>query len=464
MNKKVIIVVSIIMSIIVICITGFYFLISNALKVDKTNMEILVFEDYELPKYQAKIFNKDIKVKVNDGVNRDKIGNYKITYEVNFLFKNKKVVNVKVVDKEKPVIELIGEEEVNNCPNKLYLEEGYKAIDNYDGDLTDNINITKEDNKIVYSVKDSSGNESVKERIINYKDETKPIIKLNGGSTITYNLGGNYKENGYSATDNCNGILTNKVKVEGRVNTKKAGTYKIKYTVSDDSNNITSVTRTIVVKNTKAASGNNNKGVIYLTFDDGPHARYTKKILDVLKKYNIKATFFVTCSGPDSLIVREHKEGHTVALHTASHNYKTIYSSIDGYFKDLNKVSDRVYRLTGVKSKIIRFPGGSSNTVSKNYSRGIMSALSVEVVERGYNYFDWNISSGDAGSTTSAKGVFNNVKNGLSKARGNVVLMHDIKSYTANAIEDIIQYGLKNGYEFRKLTYETKPTRHGINN
>ena len=464
MNKKVIIVVSIIISIIVICITGFYFLISNALKVDKTNMEILVFEDYEIPKYQAKIFNKDIEVKVSDDVNKDKIGNYKITYEINYLFKNKKVVNVKVVDKEKPVIELIGGEEVNNCPNKLYLEEGYKAIDNYDGDLTDNINITKEDNKIVYSVKDSSGNESVKERIINYKDETKPIIKLNGGSTITYNLGGNYKENGYSATDNCSGTLTNKVKVEGSVNTKKAGTYKIKYTVSDDSNNIASVIRTVVVKNTKAASGNNNKGVIYLTFDDGPHATYTKKILDVLKKYNVKATFFVTCNGPDSLIVREHKEGHTVALHTASHNYKTIYSSIDGYFKDLNKVSDRVYRLTGVKSKVIRFPGGSSNTISKSYSRGIMSALSVEVVERGYNYFDWNISSGDAGSTTSAKGVFNNVKNGLSKARGNVVLMHDIKSYTANAIEDIIQYGLKNGYEFRKLTYETKPTRHGINN
>jgi len=464
MNKKVIVVVGIIISIIVICITVFYFFINNALKVDKTNMEILVFEDYEIPKYQAKIFNKDIKVKVNDGVNKDKIGNYKITYEVHYLFKNKKVVNVKVVDKEKPIIELIGGEVVNNCPNKLYLEEGYKAIDNYDGDLTNNINITKEDNKIVYFVKDSSGNETVKERIINYKDETKPIIKLNGGSTITYNLGGNYKENGYSATDNCNGTLTNKVKVEGSVNTKKAGTYKIKYTVSDDSNNITSVTRTVVVKNTKAASGNNNKGVIYLTFDDGPHATYTKKILDVLKKYNVKATFFVTCKGPDSLIVREHNEGHTVALHTASHNYKTIYSSIDGYFKDLNKVSDRVYRLTGVKSKVIRFPGGSSNTVSKSYSRGIMSALSVEVVERGYNYFDWNISSGDAGSTTSAKGVFNNVKNGLSKARGNVVLMHDIKSYTANAIEDIIQYGLKNGYEFRKLTYGTKPTRHGINN
>ena len=464
MNKKVIVVVSIIMSIIVICITGFYFFISNALKVDKTNMEILVFEDYEIPKYQAKIFNKDIKVKVSDGVNRDKIGDYKITYEINFLFKNKKVVNVKVVDKEKPVIELIGGEEVNNCPNKLYLEEGYKAIDNYDGDLTDNINITKEDNKIVYFVKDSSGNESVKERIINYKDETKPIINLNGGLTITYNLGGNYKENGYSATDNCNGILTDKVKVEGSVDTKKAGTYKIKYTVSDDSNNITSVTRTVVVKNTKAALGNNDKGVIYLTFDDGPHATYTKKILDVLKKYNVKATFFVTCGGPDSLIVREHKEGHTVALHTASHNYKTIYSSIDEYFKDLNKVSDRVYRLTGVKSKIIRFPGGSSNTVSKSYSQGIMSALSVEVVERGYNYFDWNISSGDADGTTSAKGVFDNVKNRLSKARGNVVLMHDIKSYTADAIEDIIQYGLKNGYEFRNLSYETQPTRHGINN
>lgn len=464
MKKVVLIVVGIILLLCAISVTSLYFLVNSALKVEENNMEIPVFEEYEIPSYKTKIFGKNIKVKIKDNINKDKIGNYKITYELNFIFNTKKVVNVKVVDKENPVIELSGEEEVNACPNKSYTEDGYKAIDNYDGELTDKVSVDIRDGKIVYSIKDSSGNETIKERIINYKDETKPTIKLNGGSTIVYNLGGHYKENGYSATDNCNGNLTNKVKVEGAVNTKKAGSYKIKYTVSDDANNITTVTRTVVVRNTKAASGNNDKGVIYLTFDDGPHATYTKKILDILKKYNVKATFFVTCSGPDSLIVREHNEGHTVALHTASHNYKTVYSSVDNYFKDLNKVSDRVYRLTGVRSKVIRFPGGSSNTISRNYSPGIMSTLSIEVVNRGYNYFDWNITSGDAGSTTSAKGVFNNVKNGLSKSRGNVVLMHDIKPYTANAIEDIVQYGLKNGYEFRALTYETRPTRHGINN
>ena len=90
----------------------------------------------------------------------------------------------------------------------------------------------------------------------------------------------------------------------------------------------------------------------------------------------------------------------------------------------------------------------------------------IKVIDLGYRYYDWNVSSGDAagGPAPTPTQIKNNVVNALRKDRINMVLMHDIKSYTANAIEDIIQYGLNNGYEFRKLTYETKPTRHGINN
>ena len=137
---------------------------------------------------------------------------------------------------------------------------------------------------------------------------------------------------------------------------------------------------------------------------------------------------------------------------------------MDNYFTDLNAISDRVKRITGYDSKFIRFPGGSSNTVSKKYSVGIMTALTSEVLNRGYKYFDWNISGGDAGGTTSATGVYNNVVKNLSKKRVNMVLLHDTKSHTANAIESIIVYGLNNGYSFKAIDDDTAMVTQKVNN
>ena len=207
-----------------------------------------------------------------------------------------------------------------------------------------------------------------------------------------------------------------------------------------------------------------NKGVIYLTFDDGPNEGTTNVILDILKEEGVKATFFVTCKGPDELIKREYKEGHTVALHTASHDYATVYASDDAYFNDLKRVQDRVKNLTGFESKIVRFPGGSSNTISRRYSSGIMSRLTTELLNRGYKYYDWNISSGDAGSTTDPSGVYSNVVNSLRTDRANMILMHDIKSYTRDALRDIIRYGKNNGYRFERITLDTEMVTQRVNN
>ena len=114
-------------------------------------------------------------------------------------------------------------------------------------------------------------------------------------------------------------------------------------------------------------------------------------------------------------------------------------------------MQDKIRNSTGYTSTIIRFPGGSSNTVSK-YNPGIMTTLTGVVLERGFRYFDWNISSGDAGGTTDPDVEYKNVVTNLSKKRGNVILMHDIKKHTSQAIEDIIKYGLDNGYTFKVLT------------
>lgn len=205
-------------------------------------------------------------------------------------------------------------------------------------------------------------------------------------------------------------------------------------------------------------------GTIYLTFDDGP-SEYTNALLDTLKKYNVKATFFVTGRGDDAVILREFNEGHAVALHTFSHNYSLIYSSVENYFADLSQISERVKRITGEDAKVIRFPGGSSNTVSAKYDGPIriMSILANEVSKRGFVYFDWNVDSNDAGNINSSDIVYSNVVSHLKEGT-NVVLQHDTKNFSIEAVGRIIEYGLNNGYDFRVLDINSPPIRHGINN
>lgn len=205
-------------------------------------------------------------------------------------------------------------------------------------------------------------------------------------------------------------------------------------------------------------------GTVYLTFDDGP-GEHTARLLDILKAKNVKATFFVTGAGDDSLILREYEEGHTVGLHTWSHRYDLVYQNLTAYFDDLKLVHDRVQRITGLDAKLIRFPGGSSNLISAKYDGGvrIMSTLVAEVERRGYHYFDWNIASGDAGSATTSDEVFVNIAAHL-KEGANVVLQHDIKGFSVDAVERVIDYGLEHGYAFKPLTADSPGMHHGVNN
>ena len=204
------------------------------------------------------------------------------------------------------------------------------------------------------------------------------------------------------------------------------------------------------------------RGTIYLTFDDGP-GDYTNELLDTLAQYHVKATFFVTGNGDDALIEREYRDGHAVGLHTLSHNYAYIYSSVDNFFADLYAVQERVKNVTGQTSMLMRFPGGSSNTVSRRYKRGIMSELTRMVEERGFTYFDWNVLSGDAGETTDTGEVVWRVTSAL-KDGDNVILQHDIKDFSVAAVGEIIKYGKENGYKFDKLSSSSFAAHHGVNN
>ncbi len=414
--------------------------------------------------------NLTSKVKISDNVNLNKVGKYQEKYQINYLFWKKTATrDIEVVDSVKPELTLPTKDDIVVCP-KTNIENyqfDYKATDNYDGDVTDKVKVTEIKDQIQFSVSDSSSNETTIVKKLRREDKEKPILTLKGKETINLNVGDTYQESGYTVTDNCDGNLNKKVTVKNNVNMKKSGTYQIQYTVKDSSNNTTNVIRKVnvgVINNQSPKSD----GVIYLTFDDGPSKTITPKLLDILKSENVKATFFVInhASSLDYLIKREYKEGHTVALHSYTHNYKTVYASDRAYFQDLEKIQAKVKNLIGINANIIRFPGGSSNTVSRHYSKGIMSRLVKEVENRGYRYFDWNVSSGDAGDVFTKEAVYRSVVNGLSHTKTNVVLMHDYENNykTLNAIRDIIRYGKKQGYQFRAITSNTPQVKHNVNN
>lgn len=207
--------------------------------------------------------------------------------------------------------------------------------------------------------------------------------------------------------------------------------------------------------------------VCYLTFDDGPSDN-TLKILDILKRYNAKATFFVIGRGNLDYTRRIVDEGHAVALHSNTHEYSNIYTSTDAYFADLQAISDKVYDKTGVRSKLIRFPGGSSNTTSKQYSSGIMTVLTGQVEEKGYSYFDWNIDSEDAsGNGIPADTLVNNIKkHDYSQYSDICILCHDTaaKDTTVEALPEMIEHLAAQGYVFEALNENSPEFHHGVNN
>lgn len=222
-----------------------------------------------------------------------------------------------------------------------------------------------------------------------------------------------------------------------------------------------------LVNNSPQSSTPSTDKVCYLTFDDGPSDN-TLEILKILKRYNAKATFFVINTKNIDYVKQIHNEGHTIGLHSYTHKYNVIYANSTAYYADLNQISARVQELTGVKSTVIRFPGGGSNGVSKQYCKGIMTFLTKSVLANGYSYFDWNVSSGDAESnnvpyTTIRDNVLNQAKNKNSIC----VLFHDssAKASTVQALPEIIE-GLKaQGFtRFEGLTPESYGYHHRVSN
>lgn len=179
---------------------------------------------------------------------------------------------------------------------------------------------------------------------------------------------------------------------------------------------------------------------VYLTFDDGPSGN-TGKILDILAEYNVKATFFVVGKEEEKyqpLYKRIVEEGHTLAMHSYSHKYNEIYQSKESFVEDLTKLQEFLYDTTGVWCRYCRFPGGSSNTVS----RVDMHELIDYLEEQDMSYFDWNVSSGDASSAyISPEAIVRNSTARLGEFQEAIILMHDAsdKDSTVEALPKLIE-------------------------
>lgn len=495
--------------------------------------------------YKGTILNRKgtpIDATVQGEYNLRKLGTYEVTFSAEYRgISFKSTRKLVIQDTIAPEITLVTKPNYYTSPSVPYVEEGYSAKDNYDGDVTSKVVSEEKDGVVYYSVSDSSGNTAKAERKINYSDVVAPVITLNEGENIARNRGADFVDPGYKAVDDSEGDITDRVKVEGKVdghkygtytltyrvediagnkcevkrtvkiadisapvialkgnsrlyvkvgtayvdpgytasdnidgdvtakvsvsgsvNTSQMGIYPVTYTVTDAFGNRSNATRNVYVYQKQAVSNPINPGnkVVYLTFDDGP-SRYTARLLDILDKYGVKATFFVTNQFPayQNMIGETHRRGHTIALHTYSHVYRNLYASETAYYQDLNAIKDIVVRQTGVVPKIVRFPGGTSNTVSRSYCRGIMSSLVESIGYYGYLYCDWNVSSGDAGGVRTSAGVSSNVIAGIKRNNVSVCLQHDISSYSVEAVDDILFWGIQNGYTFLPMS-ETTPMVH----
>lgn len=192
--------------------------------------------------------------------------------------------------------------------------------------------------------------------------------------------------------------------------------------------------------------------IAYLTFDDGP-SELTPKVLDILKEYDVKATFFLIgeeiTPEREDIVRRIVEEGHTIGLHTYTHDYTELYRSVDSFLSDYEKVFLRIYEVTGIKPTIFRFPGGSRNI----HAGKICSEIAVEMERRGFCYYDWNVSAEDSVGTPTAYSIRTNIFKDVYRYNEPVLLMHDslANKLTVTMLPEIIKALKESGYSFDTL-------------
>ncbi len=399
-------------------------------------------------------------VKIEGTIDTNAKGEYPITYT----YGNEKINAIVNVKDQKPPVLTLQEAKVDMKDKgdpKLIIKEVKDASEvtfdfKYDKKTFDE----RGKHKIEVTATDEDGNTTTETGTLIREEDSKAPTLVDPDQKITIKQGQELDLPAIKVKDDFDPEPT--VTMDEEFDSEEAGKQTITIKVSDRSGNEKEYEQIVNVKEDPAYG----KKVVYLTFDDGP-SENTAKILDILDKYNAKATFFVTGNHPEynKYMKRAAKEGHTIGLHTYTHNYSQLYSSEEAYFDDLQQISDMVEDVTGKKSKVIRFPGGSSNMISANYVDGLMTTLTQKVQEQGYQYFDWNVDSTDASG--NGVPVSQLVENATASDDQYInILMHDTdaKDTTVEALPEIIKYYKDKGYVFLGLDTDSYAPHHNVVN
>lgn len=420
-----------------------------------TKIELCIHESFHYKSYLNKKYrDKDVHVLGDIDVNQ--LGEYELTYT----FEEKQdILRVFIVDELNPQVTL---KESTFIQGEEVLPE--QLIETIEDDSTTSVTFDEEydfsqlgDYEVRVRISDEWGNLTIEETVVHIekKDTTPPVMQGLSKMTALASSPIHYYE-GVKAIDNQDPNPEFSADFS-KVKESVPGTYEIYYTTRDRQGNEAVYTREIEITKVK-----DSEKVVYLTIDDGPSFN-TPEILEILKRYNAKATFFVTGMCPEyyTYIKEAHHQGHAIGMHTYSHDYAKIYSNDLTYIEDLNQIADVIENQIGYRPNIFRFPGGSSNTVSSHFNKGIISRLSDYANRNGLIYYDWNADIGDGNAGLTAQDMINRAIESGDGITRIVMLMHDGRGSieSVKALPSIIEYYQDRGYVFKALS-ESSPTAH----
>ena len=449
---------------IVACLICIYFYFQPKIIFVDQEIHLALYQEVNPLQYIQKVSHIEIDdIQVDNQVDNGKLGQYQIHYSYQqktysltvyiddmlapqFEVQNKTILKDETVKPEELVKNI-----QDDSDTKVYFVKEYI----FDEEKTYQVGVV---------VEDSYGNKTKKNAYIQVQNQDKQPPTVTGLTPITLLIGDeiDLKKDVVVKDDHDEAPLL--TIDDSKLNIRQMGEYKVYYHVKDASGNEDTLIRKVEVLSQYDNREALKDGIktCYLTFDDGPSSN-TKEILDILDEYHIKATFFVTGTSPKDFhyIKEAYQKGHTIGLHTYSHDYEYIYSSLKNYISDLNKIKDVVYQQIGKNVDLIRFPGGSSNLVSKKYNEGIMTRLTKKVIDLGYQYYDWTSINGDGEGIKTVDGLIKKAKEEIGEQEDIMFLMHDsgTQENTVKALPAILDYLIEQGYVFQILD-ETSPTFH----
>lgn len=430
----------------------------------KDEIHLGMYEEIKPYDYIEEISHMDIEeLQIKDNVNNKQLGKYEIQY----IYQNKifklpvyiddqqppefETINIKILKNDTVDVNKLVKNIKDDTDTKVYFKESYifNEVKTY---------------RVLIIVEDAYHNKTEKSAYILVEEKDTEPPTITGLDPLTILIGDKIDlKKGITIEDDHDQNPTLTID-DSSLNINKKGEYIVEYYVVDHSENKRAYSRHVEVLSqydNREAKEDGEK-ICYLTFDDGP-SENTKKVLDILDEYHIKATFFVTGTSPKDFhyIKEAYEKGHTIGLHTYSHDYQLIYSSLKNYINDLNKIKEVVYEQTGVYTTYMRFPGGSSNLVSKKYNDGIMTRLTKKVIDLGYQYYDWTSINGDGEGIKTINGLKKKAIEEIGDKEDIMFLMHDSASQdnTVKALPSILDYLIKKGYQFEAIS-EYSPTFH----